>query len=45
MSLSDARASATLALATFRGLLMDACATNDDARIERAVEIWCASWT
>jgi hypothetical protein len=45
MSVSEARASATLGLATFRGLLLDACATNDDARIERAVEIWCASWT
>ncbi len=44
MSLADARAHATVGLATFRGLLLDVCATNDDARVNRAVEIWSESW-
>ena len=44
MSAADARAHATIGLATFRGFLLDLCATNDDARIERAVDLWSRKW-
>lgn len=37
---SEARAHATVVVAGFRGFLLDYCATQDRARIERAVELW-----
>ncbi len=45
MNAEDARANATIVLANFRGYLLDLCATNDDERVGRAVELWIASWT
>jgi len=36
----EARAYATLIIAGFRGFLLDYCATQDRARIDRAVELW-----
>ncbi|MEO6836729.1 MAG: TetR/AcrR family transcriptional regulator [Candidatus Tumulicola sp.] len=36
----DARAFATMMIATFRGFLLDLCATHDRARIDRAVDLW-----
>lgn len=39
----DARARATIVLATFRGFLLDLCATGDYARVDRAVALWIAS--
>lgn len=43
MNETDARANATILLANFRGYLLDLCATNDDARVARAVELWLDS--
>lgn len=37
---SEARARATIVLATFRGFLLDVCATSDDARVARALALW-----
>jgi AcrR family transcriptional regulator len=45
MSVDEARVRATIVLANFRGYLLDICATNDDERVGRAVELWIASWT
>ena len=42
--IAEARARATILLAGFRGFLMDLCATGDRARIDRAVELWLASF-
>jgi len=39
-SRGEARARATIILAGFRGFLLDLCATNDRARVGRAVELW-----
>jgi AcrR family transcriptional regulator len=45
LSPKDARARATVVLANFRGYLLDVCATNDSERVDRAVDLWIASWT
>lgn len=37
---SEARAHATVILAGFRGFLLDYCASQDRARVDRAVELW-----
>jgi AcrR family transcriptional regulator len=42
LSESDARARATIVLATFRGFLLDLCATGDEERVNRAVAYWIA---
>jgi AcrR family transcriptional regulator len=36
----EARAHATVVLAGFRGFLLDYCASQDRARLDRAVELW-----
>jgi AcrR family transcriptional regulator len=40
---SEARAYATVVVAGFRGFLLDYCATQDRARLDRAVELWLAT--
>jgi AcrR family transcriptional regulator len=37
---TEARVQATVVLATFRGFLLDVCATGDDERVDAAVEHW-----
>jgi len=37
---TGARAYATVVVAGFRGFLLDYCATQDRARVDRAVELW-----
>jgi AcrR family transcriptional regulator len=37
---ADSRAHATLVLAGFRGFMLDYCASQDRARVDRAVELW-----
>jgi AcrR family transcriptional regulator len=37
---SEARAFATIVLAGFRGFMLDACATRDRKRLDRAVDLW-----
>ena len=44
-SAHEARARATIVLAIFRGFLLDVCATNDDARIARALSLWTETLT
>jgi len=39
-SKAEARAYATVAIAGFRGFMLDYCATRDRARVDRAVELW-----
>jgi len=39
-SKTHARAFATIAIAGFRGFMLDSCASHDRARIDRAVELW-----
>lgn len=43
MTVRAARVQATLNLATFRGFLLDVCATGDDERVDAAVELWIGS--
>jgi AcrR family transcriptional regulator len=38
----DARAFATILIATFRGFMLDLAATKDRKRVDRAVELWLA---
>ncbi len=40
LSPDEARARATLLLGVFRGFLLDLCATGDEARLARAVDVW-----
>lgn len=37
---ADARAHGTVVLAGFRGFMLDYCASQDRARVDRAVELW-----
>ncbi|HVA34465.1 MAG TPA: TetR/AcrR family transcriptional regulator [Candidatus Baltobacteraceae bacterium] len=39
---TDARAFATILIATFRGFMLDLAATHDRKRVDRAVEMWLA---
>ncbi|HUB03012.1 MAG TPA: TetR/AcrR family transcriptional regulator [Terriglobales bacterium] len=39
-SQAQARAFATVAIAGFRGFMLDYCATHDRSRIDRAVDLW-----
>ena len=45
ISADEARVRATVVLAGFRGFLLDLCATDDDARVARAVALWIESLT
>ena len=40
---SESKAWATIVIATYRGFLLDLCATGDRARVDRAVEMWVRS--
>ena len=41
---TKSRALATIAMASYRGFLLDYCASHDSARIDRAVKLWIQSF-